>query len=335
MKRPAEAILNDSVADHCRRDFVTLTLDWTVAEALTHLRENPPPSRVIYFYVTDADGKLLGVVPTRRLLLSPPDRTIGKVMIAHVVAIPDMATVLEACEFFTMHRFLAFPVVDKDRRMIGLIDVELYTDELAELGDEPASSGNVNRDDVFQLVGVHLTAAEQGRPVRAMAGRFPWLLCNLGAGLAAAFLSGVFADVLTWKDAALALFIPVVLALAESVTIQSVTLTLERLHTQRATWGQLLKRGLTESATGGLLGASTAGIIAGAAAVWLQDIRVAAVLLLAIGLGVTVSAVIGFAVPSLLHLFRKNPRVAAGPVCLAASDLLTLLIYFNLARLLR
>lgn len=89
---------------------------------------------------------MVGVVPTRRLLRAQPDATVAGVRIARVVAVPSTATVLDACEFFVLHKLLAFPVVDADRRLVGLVDVDLYTDELAELEKRQES------DDLFQLV---------------------------------------------------------------------------------------------------------------------------------------------------------------------------------------
>jgi len=89
---------------------------------------------------------VVGVVPTRRLLRAQPDATVAGVRIARVVAVPSTATVLDACEFFLLHKLLAFPVVDADRRLVGLVDVDLYTDELAELEKRQES------DDLFQLV---------------------------------------------------------------------------------------------------------------------------------------------------------------------------------------
>src|SRR5262249_38975862 len=182
--------------------------------------------------------KLHGVVPTRRLLLSPPETLVRDVMIRDVIAIPADATVLEACEFFTLHRLLAFPVVEAGRRLVGVVDVELYTEELAETG-QPARR---ERQAAFQLIGVRLTRPQQTRPLRAFRGRFPWLLCNVGGGALAAVLSGIYEDELNWNRAVLALFIPVVLALAESVAIQSVTLALDSLHGAKATWGELGRR---------------------------------------------------------------------------------------------
>jgi magnesium transporter len=48
--------------------------------------------------------------------------------------------------------------------------------------------------------------------------------------------------------------------------------------------------------------------------------------------GVACSAVFGLALPNVLRLLRLDPRVAAGPIALALADMVTLLLYLNLAR---
>jgi len=331
MKLTPTQILNDPVIAHARRDFSTLRPDWTVGEALDQMRANPPGGRVIYFYVTEEAGKLVGVVPTRRLLLSGPTMKIADIMIRGVIAIPESATVLDACEFFTMHRLLAFPVIDSNRVLTGVIDVDLYTEELAADADDDETDARINND-VFELIGVHLTPTESANPLAGFRRRFPWLACNIAGGLLAAALSGVFQDVLTWKDAVLALFIPVVLGLAESVAMQSVTLTVGRFRGKGVNIAKWHKQALAESATGILLGLGSAIAVASVATIGLRDFSVALVLFLALVLGITISAVVGFAVPTLLHRFKLSPQVAAGPISLATADMLTLLGYFGIAR---
>jgi magnesium transporter len=326
-----EAVLNEPVSKHISRDFTTLYPHWTVAEALDHMRKFPPPGRIIYFYVVDEEMRLQGVVPTRRLLLSAPETPVRDVMIREVVTIPAEATVLEACEFFTLYRLLAFPVVEASRRLVGVVDVDLYTEELAETGETGPSA---SRDDLFQLIGVRLTAAQQTRPLRAFRGRFPWLLCNIGGGTLAAILAEIYVTELNWNHAVLALFIPVVLALAESVAIQSVTLALDALRGVVPTWHDLARRLRFEGATGLLLGVATGLLVAGLAAAW-QGLPILFLIVLGgIGVGVTGAAVSGLAVPFILRLLRRDPQLAAGPIALACADVLTLLAYFNLARLL-
>ena len=227
--------------------------------------------------------------------------------------------------FFTLHRLLAFPVVDENRRILGVVDVELYTTQLGEL------DRSERNEYLFQLIGVHLTEVQQASPVVAFRSRFPWLLCNIGGGILAAFLSGIFEGELQ-KAVALALFIPVVLALAESVSIQSVSLALQVLQGQHPTWASILKRLRIEFLLGSLLGLACGLLVAAVAFIWLGQASVVLSILGGIVGGVTISAVIGVAVPNLLHRLKLDPQVAAGPIALAASDMLTLLIYFNLAR---
>jgi magnesium transporter len=322
------SILNDPITTHMRTDPTRLRSGQTVAEALAAVRASPPGGRIIYFYVVDANDRLKGVVPTRRLLLSPPDAVIDKVMVKRVIGVPHTATVLDACEFFTLHKLLAFPVVDEHRRLVGLVDVELYTGELADTGeDEP----DTTRDDLFQLIGVHLTAAEQKSVGPAFRRRFPWLLCNVAGGLLAGVLTDIYSDVSTL--AIVTPFIPVVLAVAESVAIQSVTLALQLLHGTRPTWGLLPKAAGREAVVGLLLGLGC-GLIVGVIAVgWMGTLWVGLSLFLGMAGGVTVAAAVGLSLPVVLKLLKRDPSIASGPIALAAADMAALIVFFNLARL--
>lgn len=319
--------LNDLVTEHIRTDIAVVLVQQSVGQALTAIREKPPESRIIYFYVVDETKRLQGVVPVRRLLLNPPEKPIREIMVRDVITIPKTATVLDACEFFMLHRLLAFPVVDEDRRIVGVVDVELYTEELSDID---RSEGN---EALFQLVGVHLNEAQQTSPVIAFRSRFPWLIANIAGGILAAFLSGAFEAELK-KAVALALFIPVVLALAESVSIQSVSLALNVLRGKQPTLSDIFKKLRVELMTGLFLGMASAISVGIVAMLWLGEWRVVLCLLGGITGGVTFAAVIGVSMPNLIRFFHREPQVAAGPVALASTDMVTLLIYFTLARLL-
>jgi magnesium transporter len=326
-----ESFFSDPVTKHMRRDFVRLRMEQTVGEALAAMRANPPEGRIIYFYVVDADDRLEGVVPTRRLLLNPLDKPLAEIMVRRVIALPAHATVLDACEFFILHRLLAFPVVDSERRIVGVIDVDLYTERLGEAEERPNPQEDGRADDLFQLIGVHVWQARQISPVAACRSRLPWLMCNVIGGILAALLSWFF-EVELQRVLALALFIPVVLAVAESVSTQSVSLALQALHGKRATWPALLPKLRREFLTGLLLGGTCGLLVAAVAWVWLRRLELLIPLLGGISGGVAVAAVLGLIIPNLLHLFSLDPKLAAGPLALAFSDVLTLLIYFYLAR---
>src|SRR5262249_4228554 len=123
------------------------------------------------------------------------------------------------------------------------------------------------------------------------------------------------------------------LGLAESVSIQSVSLTLSRLHGNKPSASALWSRLRRELLTGILLGIASSALVALVAIVWLRNYRVALCLLVGISGGVTAAALIGVAMPNVLRMLKRNPHVAAGPIALATADMLTLLVYFSLARL--
>jgi magnesium transporter len=323
---PLSAIsLDDPIRGHIRRDFVRLQSDWTVGEALAWLRQNPPAGKIAYLYVLDAAGRLQGVVSTRGLLFSALDHLLVEVMDRSVETLPANATVREALDRFRLRRLLAFPVVDDGGVLLGVVDMELVTSDIHHIHDAVA------RDDLFQQIGVRAADADLPSAWSAFCKRFPWLGCNLAAGLLAAFLSGVFKGVLQ-SAVELAFFIPLVLNLAESVSSQSVSLALQMLHGPAPTWRSMLPRLYRETATGSMLGLAAGALVALTALAWLKRPGVPLALLGGIAGGVTGSAILGMTLPILLRLLRLDPRVAAGPVALAGADVITILLYLSLAQ---
>lgn len=315
--------LNTPLSDKIQADFITLSPGQTIEQALDSVRSQPHKQRIIYFYVVDGENRLVGVVPTRRLLMSPLATLIREIMIDKVISIPDTMTVGDACEFFVMHQLLAFPVVDAENRLKGVVDVNLFTDNMF---DTEKFTGH---QDVFQVIGMHLTPGGAATPLAAFKDRFPWLLCNIGGGILCAILSSFYENLLN-QVIVLALFIPVVLALAESVSMQAMTLTLQALRQNRKI-APMLPR---EFFTAGLLGFGCGGLVGLISLVWKHEPGVSFAIGASITLSVVTACLLGVLLPVMVKKLRGDPRVAAGPVVLATADLATLLFYFNLAGLL-
>ena len=84
------------VVDYARKDFPLLDAAMTIGKALERIRLEGVGERVIYFYAVDQEKRLVGVVPTRRLLTAPLATLLRNIMVPRVVAIPAAATVLDA-----------------------------------------------------------------------------------------------------------------------------------------------------------------------------------------------------------------------------------------------
>jgi magnesium transporter len=314
--------LDDPLFGYLRRDMTPLLATQTVGEALEFLRSQQLGERIVYFFVVDAQGKLVGVVPTRRLLMTDARTPVANIMVREVVTLPTAATLRDASEMFLKHRLLALPVVDEAGHLHGVADVAMFTGELSDL------AARQNAEDVFQLIGAHATQAASAW--RGFLDRFPWLLCNIGGGLIAASIAGMYESLL---DAVivLALFIPVVLAVSESVAMQSVTLTLQTLHGARADMKFLLTALRRELATAALLGAGCGAVIAAVVWAWKGAPVVAGSIFLTVTLAMSTAAVFGVALPGALRAMRRDPRIASGPIVLALTDFVALIFYFNVA----
>jgi len=316
--------LEQNVLTEAKQDFARILVDQTVGEALVYVQQSQLGGQVVYFYVVDQDDRLQGVVPARGLLLNPAHTPVADIMIRQVATVPVDATLLDACEMFILHRLLALPVVDRQGRIRGVVDVSLYTDEMIDVADRQAS------DDLFQLIGVRLSEVRRASLPTVFRYRFPWLLCNLVSGPASAFVLGWFQPVLE-QVLVLAFFIPVTLALAEAVSIQSLTLALQAQHGTRADWRRLLVAAGRELPMGLLLGASTGVLVALVAWLWRGAAPVALCMLASIALAVTTAALLGLLVPVILGIIRRDAKVASGPIALALADVATLVYFFGLA----
>lgn len=320
------AQLHEPILPLAQPPRVVLKPEQTIAEALDSIRASADAGSIHYFYVVDDQHQLVGVVPARRLLTAAPEMTVREVMVDNVVAIPDWATVLIASEYFATRRLLAFPVVNAAGELLGVVDVSLFTDEVIDLAKR-------TYDDIFQLIGVHGT--NQSSPWLAFRDRFPWLLCNIGGGLLAAFIASRFEHLLD-RFVVVSLFIPIVLALGESVSMQALTLTMQGLADGPIVWKRLFAALWKELKTAMLLGLGCAAVVGLVVLLWRDQAAVAGAIFLAILFSMVVACLLGVAVPAVLRAFKADPRIAAGPVVLASADVVTLLFYFGLgSRLLR
>jgi magnesium transporter len=323
---------NSLIVEHARKDFPLLDAEMSVAAALERIRKEGVGERVIYFFATDREKRLVGVLPTRRLLTAPLETRLEEIMVRRVVAIPASATVLEACEFFVLYKFFAFPVVDRARRVVGVVDVSLFAEEILEAGEREEKRPIVaNRgDDVFEALGFRLAQIRGASPWRVFRYRFPWLLATVAAGTACAVLAGAFEATLA-GSLVVAFFLTMVLGLNESVSMQSMTLTIQALRVNTLTRRWFLENLRREIVTSLLLGMACGLLVSAIVWIWRRDAHGAMVVGASIAVSLVTACLFGFSVPSLLHWLKLDPKIAAGPVTLAVTDFFALAFYFSLA----
>jgi magnesium transporter len=327
MKLSGAADFNAPAREYARKDFPLLQADASVEKALETIRREGIGERVIYFYAVDERSRLVGVVPTRRLLTAAPASALREIMVPRVIALPAAATVLEACEFFVLYKFLAFPVVDAERHVIGVVDADVFMQSVLET-EETKSEGV--RYDFFEELGFHLAEVRDASPWRAFRYRFPWLLVTVATGTVCAVLAGAFEATLA-RSLVIAFFLTMVLGLNESVSAQSMSVTIQALRSARVTWRWFATAFRRELVTALLIGLACGILVASIVWFWRNDLRAGWVIGGSIAVSLVSACLFGLGVPSLLHRLKLDPKIAAGPITLALADFVALVIYFTSA----
>lgn len=306
-----------------RQPVATFPQSMLVRDVLDEIRERSVLGRIAYFYVVDEEKRLLGVAPTRRLLTAELHQRLDEIMTGPVVSIPHTSSVFDACELFLQHRYLALPVVDDEGRVLGVIDADRVVEENIDFSD----TGRI-----FESIGFRVSQVREASPVRAFRVRFPWLTATILGGLTAALLSSVFEATLG-ESLALAFFLTLVLGLGESVTIQAATVTIHDLRGRMPTWTWYGRRLRREVTTASMLGLACGVVVGLVAWLWRGEAIMALVLSTSLVLSISAAGAFGLSFPALLHALRLDPKIAAGPIALAITDISTVLLYFGVATL--
>lgn len=322
----ATSTLDRPVADYLHRDFTVLPEFWTCARALDAIRATGDDKKISYFYTTDEKGRLKGVVPVRRFLTAPPDRSLSEMAIHTLVTVRDDETLAAAAQLFQNHKYLSLPVVKADGTVAGVIDLN------AIAGEQLDHSNKSVVEEMFQTIGVRLEALTSGSLRAVWWTRFPWLLPTIASGLVCAWLSSRFQTTLE-RNIILSFFIALVLALGEAVAIQSLTFSFQELHKpakERASYPWLLVR---EIAMALFLGLPIGVAVGGLAFLLSPTFATSLVVGVSLTVGILDACLVGLVVPWVLKRLNVEPKVAAGPLVLALSDIATVAAYLGLATL--
>lgn len=315
--------LTKLVKDYASYPSTVISDQYTIEESLEHLRHKKIKDKIIYIYVVDENNFLKGVVSTRALLLGNPKEKIHDVMSQSVVCLKGNQSLREAMEYLETHRLLALPVIDDEGKFLGVVDVDFYLDESLEVENFRRSY------DIFQMIGVYLEEGKKISVFKTYIRRMPWIFCNMIGGFACAIISRIYEGVLA-KVLLLAMFIPLVLTLSESISMQSMTQSLELTRSKHRLRFMIMKV-LRETSVVALIALSCGLIVGGVSLLWGEGVGPGVTIAVGIALSVCITAFIGAMVPIIIHQRALDPKVASGPVVLMFADVITTFIYLTLA----
>jgi CBS domain-containing protein len=106
-------------------EFITLDQNLTVEDVITRLRGLAPSAETIYYlYVVNESGQLAGVLSLRSLIVAPPYKEISEIMIKDPLTVKAEQNQHQVAEIFSKYNLLAVPVVDDERKILGIITID-------------------------------------------------------------------------------------------------------------------------------------------------------------------------------------------------------------------
>ena len=313
----------ESVGRLMTPDYVAVRPDWTVDEALAHVRVKGMDSETInVVYVTDARWKLIGVLGLRRLILTPPSERIGDVMEESVVRVSAFEDREKAVQLISRYDITVLPVVDASDILLGIVTI----DDLFDVAEEEATEDFQKSAAVNPL----RTSYRESSVLSLYGKRVAWLASLLGISVVTTGILASQADTLN-SAIALAFFIPLLIGTGGNTGNQSATLMIRALATGDIRERQWLGALLREVAIGSLLGV-TMGLASWLLGFFKGDARIALIVSLAMIAVVIASSLLGVILPVILQRLRIDPAVASNPLIASVMDILGLLIYFSVAQ---
>jgi magnesium transporter len=298
---------------------------WMTAEDAINLlrREKPDTDIVYYLFVVDENDRLVGVVSLRQLVIADPDTPIGQIMDPQVIHVGPDTDQEEVARLMEHYDLLALPVVDRDRRLLGMVLIEDVVDVIEEEATE----------DMFRMVGLSEEERALGPVSESVRLRLPWLIVNLYTAFLAGWVVSLFEDSIA-KVAALAAIMPVISGQGGNDGIQTVTviirsLALGEIHIHDV-FRLLRKQILIALANGVVIGGLTGLTVI----LWKGNAALALIAAVAMVLNMIVAGIFGVIIPITLKLLRRDPAQASGVILTTFTDVCGFFIFLGLATLL-
>jgi magnesium transporter len=311
----------DSAGRLMQREVVAVPVDWTIGQAIDYMRDTENlPTDFFDLFLVDTLFSPVGSVPLSRVIRSKRDVMLSDVMRKDIKIVPVEMDQEEVAFLFKQRDLISAPVVDIDKRLVGVITVDDIVDVIHEEHEE----------DIMRLAGVGEEDDLYSAVVDTMKSRFSWLLIHLISAILAAYVISFFSETIE-EMVALAILMPIVAAMGGTASVQTLTVAVRAIAMKELTPSNAYRAIRKEVAVGILNGGIFAVLIGGIAWSWFGSPALGGVIGLAIAINLIVAGFAGSALPIVLQRFGYDPAVASGAFLTSITDVVGFYVFLVLA----
>ena len=314
-------------------EYVSLRLDMTVEESILRIRRQGVDKETIYTcYVLSADRTLQGIVTVKDLLLAESDDTeIQEIMTENVISVTTQDDQEEVAKMFSKYNFLALPVVDTEKRMVGIVTFDDAMDVMEEEATEDM--------EIMAAMTPSEKSYLKSTPFDLYKHRIPWLMLLMVSATFTGMIISSFESALALLPA-LTAFIPMLMDTGGNCGSQSSVTVIRALSLDELELSDVFTVLWKEVRTAVLCGISLAAVcflkvlLVDRLLMHNESISLSVDLVICLALGVTVvmAKMVGCTLPLLAKRLGFDPAVMASPFITTIVDALSLLVYFLFAK---
>ena len=314
----------DTAGGLMAKELVKVNENWNVLECVREMRKQAENvTRVHSIYVVDDNDVLKGRLSLKDLLVTSTRSAVKDIYIPKVDYVYVNDTAEDVAHIMSKYDLEAIPVVDEMKRLVGRITIDDIVDVIKEEAEKD-----------YQLAaGITHDVEADDNIWKLTKARLPWLLIGMFGGLGAASIINGFQDAMG-KYPILLIFIPLIQATAGNVGVQSSAIVVQGLANNSID-GQLIARLLKEFILGLINGLTIAGIVILVSHfAFHAEYMISTTVAIALVTVIVNAAIIGTFIPIFLAKRGVDPAVATGPFITTSNDVLGILIYFSIAKML-
>lgn len=331
-KKESLDILNypeNSIGRLITTEYLSLKPEWTIDEALSHIRKVGNDVETIdVAYVLDEKKTLIGSVTIKDIILSKPRVTISQIMDTEVVSINVMEDQEKAATLMKRYDLSVLPVVDDNKRIVGIVTIDDIVDVIEEEQTEDFTKISSIHANMKELE--YITEDLKNAPTKKLyKTRIFWLFALLIMDIFTGSIITGFEETIS-KYIVLAAFLPVLVDSAGNAGSQAATLVIRAIALGNVTkkdWIRLFIKEIGVSSLLGLtmgLGISIMGFIRGGS-------TIAMIVVVSMIINIIVGSVVGVLLPFIFMKLKKDPATASTPLITTFADIVGTAIFLGIA----
>ena len=303
-------------------DFVAVPPFWTVGQVIDHMRESDDlPETFTDIFVVDPSFRVIGTIDLSRLMRTKRAVLVQQIMEADRHTVSATLDQEELARQFERYDLKSAPVVDANKRLVGVVTVDDIVEVIEDETDE----------DLRRLAGVGDESIGDS-VISTVRSRIVWLAVNLcTAGISAAVIQQFDASI--QQMVALAVLMPIVSAMGGNAGTQTMAVTVRALATKELGSANRNRIILREATVGIINGLVLGGLLGPIVFLWFGIGQLGAVIAAALIINLFSAAVAGILVPLALDRLGFDPAVASTTFVTTITDVIGFVAFLGLATL--